>query len=130
MSTNDEIVEKLQAIISQLNLTSNTKIDVEKLHQTASDLENILPQLQFETTNARIDGNWEEAKKLKEAEKECKQALESVRATIISSTIIGINQDNLREMQKILGEVDTASKTQRRIDFILASLRFVRKFFA
>ncbi|UKO97891.1 hypothetical protein [Nostoc sp. UHCC 0870] len=129
MLTNDEIVDKLQAIVSQLKITSDPEINIEQLHQTTSDLENILPQLQFEVTNARMDSNWEQAKKLREAEKECKKALDSVRSAILRSTIIGINQENLNEMQKILDEVQTASKNQRRIDVIIASLRFVRKFF-
>jgi hypothetical protein len=129
MSTNDEIFDKLQAIISQLKITPDQEINIEQLHETASDLENILPQLQFEVTNARMDSNWEQAKKLREAEKECKKAIDSVRSAILRSTIIGINQENLNEMQKILDEVQIASKNQRRIDVIIASLRFVRKFF-
>ncbi|MGH1397581.1 MAG: hypothetical protein ACRAVC_26615 [Trichormus sp.] len=129
MSNNDEIIDKLQAIVSQFKITPNSEIDIEQLHQTVSDLETILPQLQFELINARMDSNWEQANKLREAEKECRKALDSVSAAILRSTIIGINQENLNEMQKILDEVQSASKTQRRIDVIIASLRFVRKFF-
>jgi hypothetical protein len=130
MSNNDEIIDKLQAIVSQFKITPNSEIDIDQLHQTVSDLETILPQLQFELINARMDSNWEQANKLREAEKECRKALDSVSAAILRSTIIGINQENLNEMQKILDEVQTASKNQRRIDVIIASLRFVRKFFS
>lgn len=129
MSNNDEIIDKLQAIVSQFKITPNSEIDIDQLHQTVSDLETILPQLQFELTNARMDSNWEQAKKLREAEKECRKALDSVRSAILRSTIIGMKQENLNEMQRLLDEVQTASKTQRRIDVIIASLRFVRKFF-
>lgn len=140
MSTNDEIVEKLQNLISQINTASSSNVNsqlpnstdadafLETLRQTELDLVNILPQLQFEVTNARVKGNWDEVDKLRKAEQECKKALNSVRAAIVRSTVIGINPHNLTEMQTILDEIKTASQTQRRIDFIIASLRFVRKF--
>ncbi|AFY46179.1 hypothetical protein Nos7524_0257 [Nostoc sp. PCC 7524] len=129
MLNNDEIVNKLQTIISQLQISSSNQIDVERLNQTELELERILSQLQFELTNARMESNWQQANKLREAYKECQNALDSVRSAIMRSTIIGMNQENLHEMQKILDDVQTASTTQRRIDFIISSLRFVKRLF-
>ncbi|AUT02157.1 hypothetical protein CLI64_18190 [Nostoc sp. CENA543] len=125
MSTNDEIVEKLQTIVEQIK--PDADIDIEQLRQIASDLENIRSQLQFERTDARKNHKWREADKLKDAEQECTQALDSVTSAILRPILIGKNQDNLQEMRKILGEVKTAAKTQERIDFIIKSLSFLRR---
>ncbi|QLE54735.1 hypothetical protein [Nostoc sp. TCL26-01] len=127
MSTNDEVINQLQTVIFQLKNNSNQQIDVQELHKIEAELENILPQIQFELTNARMESNWEQAQQLSEASQECQNALNSVRSAIIRSTIIGINQDNLTEMQKILDEVKAASKTQQRINIIISSLRFVKR---
>ncbi|MBD2255891.1 hypothetical protein [Nostoc parmelioides] len=127
MSNNDEILDKLQTIVSQLQVVPSNQIDVPQLKQIETDLESILPQLQFELTAARMDGNWVEANELREAYEECDNALDRVRAAIIKSTIIGINQENLTEMRRILDEVKAASKTQKKIKLIVSSLRLVRK---
>ncbi|WP_414755516.1 hypothetical protein [Anabaena sp. CCY 9910] len=129
MSDNDEILDKLQTIVSQLQVVPSNQIDVPQLKQIETDLDSILPQLQFELTAARMDGNWAEANELREAYEECNNALDRVRAAIIKSTIIGINQENLTEMRRILDEVKTASKTQRKIKLIVSSLRLVQKLF-
>ncbi|HBW33089.1 hypothetical protein H6G49_04505 [Nostoc sp. PCC 7120 = FACHB-418] len=129
MSNNDEILNKLQTIVYQLQVVSSNQIDVLELNQIETDLESILPQLQFEMTDARMDGNWAEANELREAYEECKNALERVRAAIIKSTIIGINQENLTEMRRILDEVQTTSKTQKKLKLIVSSLRLVQKLF-
>jgi hypothetical protein len=129
MSDNDEILDKLQTIVSQLQVVPSNQIDVPQLKQIETDLDSILPQLQFEMTAARMDGNWAEANEFREAYEECNNALDRVRAAIIKSTIIGINQENLTEIRRILDEVKTASKTQRKINLIVSSLRLVRKLF-
>ncbi|ABA23021.1 conserved hypothetical protein [Trichormus variabilis ATCC 29413] len=129
MSDNDEILDKLQTIVLQLQVVPSNQIDVPQLKQIETDLDSILPQLQFELTAARMDGNWEEANELREAYEECNNALDRVRAAIIKSTIIGINQENLTEMRKILDEVKAASKTQKKIKLIVSSLRLVQKLF-
>jgi len=129
MSNNDEILNKLQTIVYQLQVVSSNQIDVLELNQIETDLESILPQLQFEMTDARMDGNWAEANELREAYEECKNALERVRAAIIKSTIIGINQENLTEMRRILDEVQTTSKTQKKLKLIVSSLRLGQKLF-
>jgi hypothetical protein len=127
MSANDEVINQLQTIVSQFKNNSNNQIDVEQLHKIEADLENILPQLQFDLTNARMESNWEQAQQWREAYQECQNALDGVRSAIVRSTIIGINQNNLTQMQKILDDVKAASKTQRRISLIISSLRFVKK---
>ncbi|WP_427162357.1 hypothetical protein ACQFX9_12830 [Aliinostoc sp. HNIBRCY26] len=128
MSTNDEIVEKLQTIVDKIK--PDADIDIEQLRQIKSDLENIWSQLQFERIDARKNKKWREADKLRDAEQECKQAIDIVQSAILRPILIGKNQDNLQEMQKILGEVKTAAKTQERIDFIIKSLSFLRRILA
>lgn len=129
MPNNDEIINKLQTIVSQLKIVPSNQIDALQLNQIEADLGTLLPQIQFELTSARMDANWEDANELREAYQECENALDLVRAAIIKSTIIGINQENLIEMQKVLDEVKTTSRNQGRIKLIVSSLRLVRKLF-
>ncbi|MCF4967570.1 hypothetical protein [Nostoc sp. CMAA1605] len=125
MSTNDEIVEKLQTIVDKIK--PDADIDIEQLRQMQSDLLDIQSQLQFERIDARKNKKWREAEKLRDAEQECTQALGTLQSAILRPILIGKNQDNLQEMRKILGEVKTAAKTQERIDFIIKSLSFLRR---
>ncbi|WP_236556929.1 hypothetical protein [Calothrix sp. PCC 7507] len=124
----DNILDKLQAIIHRLQ-SINNQIDLPKLNETEEDLQNILPQIQFSLINAQEARNWEQVNKLRQAVRECKDTLNSVRAAIIRATIININPGNISEMQKILQEIKTASKTQQKTEYVISLLRFVRKLF-
>ncbi|MDZ7958043.1 MAG: hypothetical protein RMY34_09085 [Aulosira sp. DedQUE10] len=129
IAASHDILEKLQEIIFQLKAVPNNNIDVSHLDRIEEDLQNILPQLQFALINAQEDKNWEQVNKLREAVRECKDTLNSVRAAIIRATIIGINPASISEMQKILKEIKSSSKTQSQVEYIVYVLRFVRKLF-
>ncbi|BAT54995.1 hypothetical protein NOS3756_39710 [Nostoc sp. NIES-3756] len=127
MQNNDELINKSQTLLTQLKNIPNNQIKIEQLHQIQAELASLLPQIQFELTSARMDSRWDEASEYRQVYQECENALDSVRTAIFKSTIIGINQDNLTELQKILDEVKTASKTQQRIKLVISSLRLVQK---
>ncbi|BAY09765.1 hypothetical protein [Calothrix sp. NIES-2098] len=129
ITDNDEILDKLQAIISRLKAVPNNQIDVLHLNNTEDELQNILPQLQFALFNAQDAKNWEQVDKLRQAVRECKDTLNSVRAAIIRATIIGIKPANLAEMQKILQEIKSTAKIKSQIDYVIYVLRFMRKLF-
>lgn len=129
IADNYEILDKLQSIVSLIKASPNQQIDIQKLDQAEDDLQNILPQLQFALLNAQEQRNWEQVNKLRSAVRECKDTLNSVRAAIVRATIIGINPVNLAEMQKILQEIKSMSKTNTQIDYIIYVLRFMRKLF-
>lgn len=129
ITDNREILEKLQEIISQLKTIPNNQIDVPHLNNTEDELQNLLPQLQFALFTAQDERNWEQVNHLREAVRECKDTLNSVRAAIIRATIIGIKPANLAEMQKILQEIKSTAKTKSQIDYIIYVLRFMRKLF-
>ncbi|BCL38119.1 hypothetical protein [Nostoc sp. MS1] len=127
MQSNNELINKLQTILTKLKNLPNNQIKIEQLNQIETELASLLPQIQFELTTARIDSKWDDANEYRQVYQECENALDSVRTAIFKSTIIGINQENLIELQKILDEVKTASKTQQRIKLVMSSLRLVQK---
>ncbi|BAY89706.1 MULTISPECIES: hypothetical protein [unclassified Tolypothrix] len=129
ITESNDILEKLRDIILQLKAVPNNYIDVSNLDNLEQDLQNILPQLQFALLNAQEEKNWQQVNKLREAVRECKDTLNSVRAAIIRATIIGINPANLAEMQKILQEIKSNSQTQSQVEYIVYVLRFMRKLF-
>ncbi|MBD2166787.1 hypothetical protein H6G04_20550 [Calothrix membranacea FACHB-236] len=129
ITESNDILEKLRDIILQLKAVPNNHLDVSHLDNIEQDLQNLLPQLQFALLNAQVEKNWEQVNKLREAVRECKDTLNSVRAAIIRATIIGINPTNIAEMQKILQEIKSNSKTKSQVEYIVYVLRFMRKLF-
>ncbi|BAY24962.1 hypothetical protein NIES2100_47610 [Calothrix sp. NIES-2100] len=127
ISDNDQILDKLQEIVSRLQSVNNHQIDLPQLNKTEEDLQNLLPQIQFALVNAQEEKLWEQVNKLRQAARECQDTLNSIRAAIFRKTIININPANLTEMQKILQEIKTASDNQQKIDYIVYLLRFMRK---
>ncbi|MEH1818329.1 MAG: hypothetical protein V7L22_19955 [Nostoc sp.] len=128
MTTNN-ILDTFAEIISQLKEVPGNQIDLEQLNKTEEKLQDILFQLNFELINAQRQKNWENVNKFKLAVSECKLTLDQVRAAIINVSIIGIDQKNLVQMQKILEEIETARKTQVNIDLAIRLLGFLRKLF-
>ncbi|QLE39086.1 hypothetical protein FD723_00205 [Nostoc sp. C052] len=128
MTTNN-ILDTFAEIISQLKEVPGNQIDLEQLNKTEEKLQDILFQLNFELVNAQRQKNWENVNKYKLAVSECKLTLDRVRAAIINVSIIGIDQKNLAQMQKILEEIETARKTQVNIDLAIRLLGFLRKLF-
>lgn len=129
ITESNDILEQLRDIVLQLKAIPNNHIDVSNLDNIEQDLQNILPQLQFALLNAQEEKNWQQVNKLREAVRECKDTLNSVRVAIIRATIIGINPTNIAEMQKILQEIKSNSKTQSQVEYIVYVLRFMRKLF-
>jgi cell shape-determining protein MreC len=127
--TSDNILDTFAEIISQLKEVPDNLIELEQLNNTEEKLRDILFQLQFELVNAQHQKNWEEVNKFKLAVSECQLTLNKVRAAIINVSIIGINQTNLVQMQKILDEIETARKTQVNIDLAIRLLGFLRRLF-
>ncbi|MEH2313842.1 MAG: hypothetical protein V7K35_21135 [Nostoc sp.] len=127
--TNDNILDTFAEIISQFQAIPGNQSNLEQLNNTEEKLLEIFSQLQFELLNAQNQRNWKQINKLELALTECKLTLNSVRAAIINVSIIGINQENLAQMQKILQEINTARKTQVNIDFAIHLLGFLRKLF-
>jgi hypothetical protein len=127
--TTNKILDSFTEIISQLQELPDNQIDLEQLNNTEEKLQNILFQLNFELFNVQRQKNWEEVNKLDRAVSECKLTLDKVRAAIINVSIIGINQKNLAQMQKILEEIETARKTQVNIDLTIRLLGFLRRLF-
>jgi hypothetical protein len=125
----DKILDTFAEIISQIKEVPDNQIDLEQLNNTEEKLQNILFQLNFELFNVQRQKNWEEVNKLDRAVSECKLTLDKVRAAIINVSIIGINQKNLAQMQKILEEIETARKTQVNIDLTIRLLGFLRRLF-
>ncbi|MEH1925713.1 hypothetical protein [Nostoc sp.] len=128
MTTNN-ILDTFAEIISQLKEVPGNQIDLGQLNKTEEKLQDILFQLNFELVNAQHQKNWENVNKYKLAVSECKLTLDRVRAAIINVSIIGIDQKNLAQMQKILEEIETARKTQVNIDLAIRLLGFLRKLF-
>ncbi|MEH1781627.1 MAG: hypothetical protein V7K67_13005 [Nostoc sp.] len=128
MTTNN-ILDTFAEIISQLKEVPGNQIDLEQLNKTEEKLQDILFQLNFELVNAQRQKNWENVNKFKLAVSECKLTLDRVRAAIINVSIIGIEQKNLAQMQKILEEIETARKTQVNIDLAIRLLGFLRNLF-
>ncbi|MEH1790228.1 MAG: hypothetical protein V7L23_32855 [Nostoc sp.] len=128
MTTNN-ILDTFAEIISQLKEVPGNQIDLEQLNKTEEKLQDILFQLNFELVNAQRQKNWENVNKFKLAVSECKLTLDRVRAAIINVSIIGIDQKNLAQMQKILEEIETARKTQVNIDLAIRLLGFLRNLF-
>ncbi|WP_375493562.1 hypothetical protein [uncultured Nostoc sp.] len=128
MTTNN-ILDTFAEIISQLKEVPGNQIDLEQLNKTEEKLQDILFQLNFELVNAQRQKNWENVNKFKLAVSECKLTLDRVRAAIINVSIIGIEQKNLVQMQKILEEIETARKTQVNIDLAIRLLGFLRNLF-
>ncbi|MEH2300566.1 MAG: hypothetical protein V7K88_16590 [Nostoc sp.] len=126
---NDNILDTFTEIISHFQAIPGNKINLEQLNNTEEKLFDIRSQLQFELLNAQNQRNWKQINKLELALTECKLTLNSVRAAIINVSIIGINQENLAQMQKILQEINTARKTQVNIDFAIRLLGFLRRLF-
>ncbi|BAY29125.1 hypothetical protein NIES2107_09660 [Nostoc carneum NIES-2107] len=129
ITESNDILEQLRDIVLQLKAVPNNHIDVSNLESIEQDLQNILPQLQFALLNAQEEKNWQQVNKLREAVRECKDTLNSVRAAIIRATIIGINPANIAEMQKILQEIKSNAQTQSQVEYIVYVLRFMRKLF-
>ncbi|MEH2116113.1 hypothetical protein [Nostoc sp.] len=128
MTTNN-ILDTFAEIISQLKEVPGNQIDLEQLNKTEEKLQDILFQLNFELVNAQRQKNWENVNKFKLAVSECKLTLDRIRAAIINVSIIGIDQKNLAQMQKILEEIETARKTQVNIDLAIRLLGFLRRLF-
>ncbi|MBN3943826.1 MAG: hypothetical protein V7L21_00505 [Nostoc sp.] len=128
MTTNN-ILDTFAEIISQLKEINGNQIDLEQLNKTEEKLQDILFQLNFELVNAQRQKNWGKVNKFKLAVSECKLTLDQVRAAIINVSIIGVNQKNLAQMQKILEEIETARQTQVNIDLAIRLLGFLRKLF-
>jgi hypothetical protein len=125
----DKILDTFAEIISQIKEVPDNQIDLEQLNNTEEKLRDILFQLQFELLNAQHQKNWQEVNKFKLAVSECQLTLNQVRAAIINVSIIGINQKNMVQMQKILEEIETARKTQVNIDLAIRLLGFLRRLF-
>ncbi|MEH1851857.1 MAG: hypothetical protein V7L11_09265 [Nostoc sp.] len=125
----DKILDTFAEIISQLKEVPGNQIDLEQLNNTEEKLRDILFQLQFELLSAQNQKNWEEVNKFKLAVNECQLTLNQVIAAIINVSIIGIDQKNLAQMQKILEEIETARKTQVNIDLAIRLLGFLRRLF-
>jgi len=124
-----DILDQLKVIINRLKPINNNQIDLSTLNKTEEDLQNLLPQFQFALINSQEQSNWEQVDKLNQAVSECQDTLNSVRTAIIKQTVIGINPANLSEMQKILEEIKTASKTQQTTEYVISLLSFVRQLF-
>ncbi|MEH2466025.1 hypothetical protein [Nostoc sp.] len=125
----DNILDTFAEIISHFQAIPGNQINLEQLNKTEEKLFDIRSQLQFELLNAQNQRNWKQINKLELALTECKLTLNSVRAAILNVSIIGINQENLAQMQKILQEINTARKTQVNIDFAIRLLGFLRRLF-
>ena len=125
----DNILDAFAEIIYHFQAIPGNQINLEQLNKTEEKLFDIRSQLQFELLNAQNQRNWKQINKLELALTECKLTLNSVRAAIINVSIIGINQENLAQMQKILQEINTARKTQVNIDFAIRLLGFLRRLF-
>lgn len=123
----NKTVDGLITIIEQLKAEPSDSIDLQKLQQTEDKLEDILLTLQFELKQAKDKGNWDLVNKLRPAVQECKYTIDSIRAAIINKIVIGVNSENIQEMQKILEDINEARKTQMQINVVISLFGFLRR---
>ncbi|MBD2488742.1 hypothetical protein [Aulosira sp. FACHB-615] len=123
----NKTIDSLATIIQQLQAEPKNSIDLPKLQSTEDELEDILLMLQFELKQAKDKSNWDLVNTLRPAIQECKYTIDSVRAAIINKIVIEVNSDNFAEMQKILANIDEASKTQTQINVAIGLFGFVRR---
>lgn len=123
----NKTIDKLIIIIEQLKAEPSHSIDLAKLQQTEDKLEDILLTLQFELKLAKEQGNWDLVNKLRPAVQECKSTIDSMRAAIINKIVIGVNSENIQEMQKILDNINQARTTQIEINAIVGLFGFLRR---
>ncbi|MBE9209471.1 hypothetical protein IQ244_23830 [Nostoc sp. LEGE 06077] len=123
----NKTIDGLTTIIAQLQTEPRDSIDLTKLQKTEDELEDILLILQFELKQAKDKSNWDLVNTLRPAIHECKYTIDSVRAAIINKIVIGVNSENVQEMQKILANIDEARKTQMQINVAIGLFSFLRK---
>ncbi|MCC5639075.1 hypothetical protein LC593_25235 [Nostoc sp. CHAB 5844] len=123
----NKTIDGLATIIKQLQAEPSDSIDVQKLQQTENKLADILLMLQFELKQAKEQRNWDLVNTLRPAIHECRYTIDSVRAAIINKIVIGINPENIQEMQKILDNIDEARKTQMPINVVIGLFGFLRR---
>jgi hypothetical protein len=123
----NKTIDGLITIIEQLKAEPSDSIDLQKLQQAENKLEDILLTLNFELKQAKNQGNWDLVNKLRPAVQECKYTIDSIRAAIINKIVIGVNSDNLQEMEKILENINEARKTQMQINVVISLFGFLRR---
>ncbi|BAY14915.1 hypothetical protein NIES2109_37260 [Nostoc sp. HK-01] len=123
----NKTIDGLSTIIAQLQAEPKDSIDLQKLQNTENELQDILLMLQFELKQAKDKSNWDLVNTLRPAIHECKYTIDSVRAAIINKIVIGVNSENIQEMQKILADIDEARKTQMQINVAIGLFSFLRK---
>ncbi|MBE9005362.1 hypothetical protein IQ259_09970 [Fortiea sp. LEGE XX443] len=123
----NKTINGLVIIIKQLQSEPSDSIDLQKLQQLEDKLEDILLTLQFELKQAKDKSNWDSVNKLRPAVRECKYTIDSIRAAIINKIVIGVNSENLQEMQKILQNLEEAHQTQMQINVVIGLFGFLRR---
>ncbi|MBD2436888.1 hypothetical protein [Nostoc sp. FACHB-110] len=123
----NKTIDKLITILEQLKAAPSDSIDLAKLQQTEDKLEDILLTLQFELKLAKDKSNWDLVNKLRPAVQECKYTIDSIRAAIINKIVIGVNSENIQEMEKILDNINQARQTQLEINAVIGLFGFLRR---
>jgi len=126
----DALFDRLQALLQtlQMGLTgSNPAIAIPVLENAARQLNALLPMLQFEKMDAEEAGDWEQVDELDRAIAECQSALNTVQAAILRARVIGVNPQDLSEMQQIRRQMDTAARTQRRLQTVIRVVGLIRR---
>jgi hypothetical protein len=113
-----EILEKLIAIINSLpNLeSSDTKIDIPTLQKAEENFNDLLAMLQSVKIQAQREENWNLLKIVRPAIRDCRDALDAVRAAIIRGVVIGLHQQDMQAMKDIRERINRAAKAQQVFD--------------
>jgi hypothetical protein len=120
---------RLNQVVNTLagNQTGSSQLNTQILQATANQLKDILPMLQFERMQAEDARDWPLVDAIDEAITTCEDALDRANAALIRTLVIGLNSQDMAEMQQLRQQVQSAVKVQQVIKVLIQVAGFVRR---
>lgn|GEM_PF-5437522 len=100
-------------------IDSGDSISVKTLIEVQKDLIILVRNLQFEELQAEKQQKWEILPGLRQAIDESSSALDAVNAVIFREVVIGLHEQDMKEMAEIREKINRAAKAQQTFDGIV-----------
>jgi hypothetical protein len=129
-------LESLKAMLNQIvstrqgTDTGSSQLDAQTLQATANQLKDILPMLQFERWQAEDARDWPAVDAIDEAVTTCENALDRANAALIRTVVIGLNNQDMAEMQQLRQQIQAAVKTEQVIKVLIRVAGFFTRLIA
>jgi hypothetical protein len=128
----DSLKERLNQLANTLAApeTGTSQLTPQTLQTTVNQLKDILPMLQFERWQAEDARDWPLVDDIDEAVNTCEVALDRANAALIRTVVIGLNSQDMAEMQQLRQQIQSAVKTQQVIKVLVKVAGFFTRLIA